>query len=338
MRLQHNMALEFITLLMRMSNNNYFFDYATDKKFSSDGELNDQILTFIDSLDYFERTDLETVFSKFKLNFYFLILYIEKNKIDTVETLLAKLESEKAHVYASNCFRLSSFDIKMDDSAAVFGEKLSGKFDQETIELYLVFKEKPKALLDRLVAIIQVCFHKFFKAYQNEINDKMITITEDHNEIFQENPNKFMKVIGNGDYSNLLKLEEKGLYICYFEEFIPRYIHDAETHIFCYGYSEIQKYKLNSEESGVPIELFKMLADDTRLGILKILAIKKWSRKDLVKEIGLTSATMTYQLNKLLELDLIEMVAGENRKQSLYYVDQEKTLSIINKSVASIFK
>lgn len=338
MRLQHNMALEFITLLMRMSNNEYFLDYAKDKRFINDEALNDQVLEFFRSLDYFEKSDLETVFSKFKLNFYYLILYIEKNRIRTVDDLLIKLESERSEKYVADCFKFSSFGINMEDSRASLAEKLVGKFDNETIELYNIFREKPDALLDRLVAIIRACYMNFFKQAQRGIGERMKGIVDQHNQVFHKGPNEFMKIIGNGDYGKLLNLKAKGLYICYFEEFIPRYIHDEDTHIFCYGYSEIQKYELAYEGQGCPIELLKILADETRLNILKVLAIKKWSRKDLVKEVGLTSATMTYQLNKLLEQGLIEMVAGGNRKQSLYYVDREKTMEIINKSMGLIFK
>ena len=93
--------------------------------------------------------------------------------------------------------------------------------------------------------------------------------------------------------------------------------------------------KLNKEKIN-PQEIFKNLSDETRIRILSLLSQKKWTRRDLVKEIGLTSATMTYQLNKLISLGIIDLVVGGDSKKTLYTLNKENFRTLINSAVDEI--
>jgi DNA-binding transcriptional ArsR family regulator len=128
---------------------------------------------------------------------------------------------------------------------------------------------------------------------------------------------------------------EYKVYICYLEEFIPRCLFDKDKYTFVYGFGEEQKLNLKVDNIN-PQEIFKTLSDETRLRILSLLNQKKWARKDLVKEIGLTSATMTYQLNKLMELGLIELIVGGDTNKSLYTLNKESFRLLINSAVDEI--
>lgn len=51
---------------------------------------------------------------------------------------------------------------------------------------------------------------------------------------------------------------------------------------------------------------------------------------------GLTSATMTYQLKKLIQLDLIEVVVGGDNNKTTYTLNKESLRALINSAVDKI--
>ena len=90
-----------------------------------------------------------------------------------------------------------------------------------------------------------------------------------------------------------------------------------------YGISLEQKFdeELRTEQSKL---LFKVLSDEKRLMILKMLANKPRYAQELADYFGITTATMSYHISKLFELGVITF--NEREKNRIYYQLETESL------------
>lgn len=334
--IKHNMAIECVTTMMRIAELDYFENYIVEHKFSGSIIIKDKLHTMRNQLTSFEKNDLDILFKKFKLNFYYLLVFITKTNTTTVNELLAKLKELSSDEYLSECFRIFSHNISVDDDDETIYETVTEKYSIEDAELFIEFKNDTKLLHTKLIKIIEVFYKKAFRKEEEWITQEIEPILTNHIILFNECKKGFLDTIGNGDYEIMLNSgKEVKVYICYLEEFVPRYLFDKDKYTFVYGFGEEQKLNTKSRNLN-PQEIFKTLSDETRLRILSLLSQKKWARKDLVKEIGLTSATMTYQLNKLITLGLIELIVGGDNKKTLYSLNRDNFRTLINNAVDEV--
>lgn len=334
--IEHNMAIECITTMMRIAELDYFENYIEEHKFLGHTIIKEKLHTLRNQLTSFEKNDLDILFKKFKLNFYYLLLFITKTNVITVNELLIKLKGLSSDEYLDECFRISSHNISIDDDDETIYEAVTERCSTEDAQLFIDFKKDTKLLHTKLLNIIESFYKKAFRKEEEWITRGIEPILKNHIILFNENKKGFLDTIGNGNYEILVNGgKDVKVYICYLEEFIPRYLFDKDKYTFVYGFGEEQK--LNRKSSNInPQEIFKTLSDETRLRILSLLSQKKWARKDLVKEIGLTSATMTYQLNKLITLGLIELIVGGDSKKTLYTLNKEAFRALINSALDEI--
>lgn len=333
---EHNMAIECITTMMRIAELDYFDNYIEEHKFLGSSLIKEKLQTMRNQLTSFEKGDLNILFKKFKLNFYYLLMFITETNVKTVNELLTELKGLSSDEYLSECFRVSSHNISIDDEDETIYKAVTENYSIEDAELFIEFKNDTKLLQTKLIKIIESFYKKAFRKEENWIIRELEPTLRKHINLFNENKKGFIGTIGNGNYEGMLNNDnEYKVYICYLEEFIPRCLFDKDKYTFVYGFGEEQKLNLKVDNIN-PQEIFKTLSDETRLRILALLNQKKWVRKDLVKEIGLTSATMTYQLNKLRELGLIEMIVGEDGKKTLYTLNKESFRKLINSAVDEI--
>lgn len=332
--IEHNMAIECITTMLRITEADHFKNYIDEHKFSSSTNINEKLQDMKNKLNSFEKSDLQILFKNFKLNFYYLLMFITEKNIKTVDELINELEKVDSDLYLSECFRISSYDISIFDKDDKILKEVSENSSIEDSLLFIEFKNNTKLLKNKLTNIIEIFYRKVFRLEEEWISSQVDPILSKHISLFNENKKGFIDIIGNGNYESMLDGDkEYKIYLCYLEEFIPRCLFDKGKYTFVYGFGEEQK--LNKEKIN-PQEIFKNLSDETRIRILSLLSQKKWTRRDLVKEIGLTSATMTYQLNKLISLGLIDLVVGGDSKKTLYTLNKENFRTLINSAVDEI--
>lgn len=333
--IEHNMAIECITTMMRITELDYFQNYIEEHKFSGSSIIKEKLHTMRNQLTLFEKNDLDILFKKFKLNFYYLLMFITETNVKTVNELLTELKALSSDEYLAECFRVCSCNISIADEDETIYKEVTESYSIEDAELFIEFKNDTKLLQTKLIKIIESFYKKAFKKEEIWIAQELEPTLRKHINLFDENKVGFIDTIGNGNYEMMLNNHKDcKIYICYLEEFIPRCLFDKDKYTFVYGFGEEQKLNLKGDNIN-PQEIFKTLSDETRLRILSLLSQKKWARKDLVKEIGLTSATMTYQLNKLKELGLIEVIVGDTRK-TLYTLKKESFRDLINSAVDKI--
>ncbi len=69
---------------------------------------------------------------------------------------------------------------------------------------------------------------------------------------------------------------------------------------------------------------FKVLGDEKRVEVLRLISRRKWYSNELAKHFKLTPATMSYHISKLIGLGLVDFESGEQNR--LFYRINKKRL------------
>jgi len=335
---RHNMPMEFMTMLLRCALGEHFKNYIKENGYLKDDEI-EKIFEAINSeMSIFMKKDIEVLIKAFRMNFYYPVMVIGEESIENLGAFLDRIKSINGKDYMRICFDLCSADVVFDDDDSLIQEKIAEKYGTADADLFLEFKRNPEEMKRRLDDLLHTFYTGYFKKYESFIEERVKEKVDIHQKKFQENPEEFLKVIGNGDYSKALEDDfEFKIYLCYLEEFTPRYLSYKKTHMFLYGFSEDQKFEW-AKRGEHSKEIFKILADETRMEILRLVSKKKWHRNHLVKQMGLTSATMTYHLNKLVSLGMIDVVANEEGKKAQYAINSVKLRTLVDAAVNDILK
>ena len=130
--------------------------------------------------------------------------------------------------------------------------------------------------------------------------------------------------------------KEKDVYIgvMYFLEFGQALIELEEGYYHYYGYGLEQKLDKDIIKKQ-NIELFKILSDPKRVEVLKLLSKKKWYNKELAAKCKLTTATMSYHMSKIIELDLVK-IEWVNHNKVYYRLDKETLVEKANLAIKDI--
>lgn len=274
-KIEHNMAVELITTMKRLAELDYFESYIEERKFLANSNIRTKLQTMRDELSSFEKSDLDILFKKFKLNFYYLLMFITEKNINTVKELLNELRGLTSVEYLSECFRVSSYNISIEDKDEVIYKEIIQNSSNEDAEFFIEFKNNPKLLQTKLIEIIDKFYKKAFLKEETWIAKEIEPTLKNHNDIFNENKMNFMNIIGNGNYEAMLNNgKDYKVYICYLSEFIPRCLFDKDKYSFVYGFGEEQKLNLQSDDINC-LEIFKTLSDETRVRILTLLSQEK---------------------------------------------------------------
>jgi DNA-binding transcriptional ArsR family regulator len=108
-----------------------------------------------------------------------------------------------------------------------------------------------------------------------------------------------------------------------FSEILTYFLQPAKGQfVLVYG-AFISKKRMREKRSEEIKQFLKVLSEEKRIDIIKILAAKPALGSDLAKQIGLTNATASYHMTMMLGIGLIDY---ERVGQRLHYVLKKEVL------------
>ncbi len=81
---------------------------------------------------------------------------------------------------------------------------------------------------------------------------------------------------------------------------------------------------------GTLVDFHKILADETRLKLIGLLALRPWCGQDLAKELGVSAPTISHHIGKLKKLQLVNSLREDN---TIYYALDVERLHEFNKAL-----
>ncbi len=284
------------------------------------------------SISSFLRNDLEFLFAKFHINNWVIFYQLHKEKMETAEEFLEHLkrmsEEEFRDLY-----------LKIADIHKILLEKLTPRMIKSKIEAHFFMKSEgqEKTLLQlfkepgewkkRIIETYEKFYTTYFLPHEDEIRAVLSQRIPEVKQKLAQDPDGYLDAISIGHYKTVLgSRKDVALYVsyCYDRGFTI----SLKDPIFWFG---LRRERLLEEidRKAKSELLFNSLSDPKRVEIIRLCAKRTWYSNELAKHFGITSATMSYHINKLLSAGLLTFEVGEQNK--VYYQINRKIMeSLLN--------
>lgn len=205
-------------------------------------------------------------------------------------------------------------------------EELTLKYHKDANDksLFYEFIAYPKDIVNRFINTMEVLYHDFFKPFEPTLISKLADLQKRHQELYDDNPEAFINAILFQSKESLHDSETKiHIYLGYFygDRVNVAYGDDCNVYFF---YGALAEKKLYSENLTAQYEeLIKSLADDTRRKLIKFLMYAPHYNKEISDYLGITTATISYHIGRLVDLGIIHLKYQEG-KRIYYQVDKER--------------
>jgi DNA-binding transcriptional ArsR family regulator len=157
--------------------------------------------------------------------------------------------------------------------------------------------------------------------------------TAEARELFREDPIRFLDTLTLGHYRDLLShANDAVVYISY--TFDTGMLISIKGKIMLLGLTRTTLVTSENRKLQTNI-LFNTLCDVKRIEILRLLGEREWFSNELAKHFGLTAATMSYHLNKMLGAGLVSFRIGDKNK--IYYsINRNNVRSLLTSALADL--
>jgi DNA-binding transcriptional ArsR family regulator len=176
------------------------------------------------------------------------------------------------------------------------------------------FRKYPDEIKGRIDTFFKLYYTNYYAEVENKHEDFMRERIGDYIRQYEADGVDFISSLLGFDTNDL---EASGkqvvIYPSYFYEAGVSQYETTESNNFIFGYLMEQRTNVNFVEKRTK-EIIKVLADEKRYEILKLLGTKSYFSTQLSEVVGLTKATISYHVNKMISLGLVNMEIGENNR------------------------
>ena len=347
-RIEYNKAAEFIAALYKYSSSNAKKNLPKNQELREDGakDLVDfaptsQVKQWLEDIDGsispFLRNDLWLILMKVHGLLDVCLFEVIAHNIKDPAGLLAHLKKLDAQKLIELIYDQTDCELPFDSEDAELGKALAAEFDEESSLYFLQSRKHPEEYKQKVLDVFQTFFSVYYKPKEREVYSFMEKETARHDKLFQANQAGFLKTVGIGDYTKLL--DEKTnlrIFVSYYIDLGMFHFVTDQVFLMLYGHSIEQHFndKINLEKSKA---VFKALSDETRLQIIRITSQRAWYNKELAEHFNLTTATLSYHLNLLLDLEILNFEPSVNNRY-YYTTNKENLKKLLNMAAESIFE
>lgn len=263
----------------------------------------------------------------------FLYNIIIEENINTPKELLEYFSVSSAEDIIERSFKCYNLDINFNENDDILLNSISKIAGLDEARLFIYIKNNAPEFKSKYYKILNTFYNSFFIANEKNIADILSTKSKLHTQVLNSDPKYFLSTIGLGDYSNVTK---KGyslkLFVSYYTDVGVSYVVNNQVCYIQYGVSMDERFckKVMSEKYK---NLFKALSDNTRREIISLTSQRPWYNKELANHFGLTTATLSYHLNILLDLEILHFDPTDNYRY--YYVTNKNQLKLLFKTLLS---
>jgi len=264
--------------------------------------------------------DVEHLFRS-HLVYSLLIGLTIKEGLQTPEELIQWLEpgqTERLRRLFFDYFKLppdGSTEVDKDALSKAIAERgeLSHLSVAEEAQLALYAMENPAGFMQRLRLVLSEFYGDFVKPYLEKARDFLEKKRQEHQRLLRKDGRSFLDQISLDNYKSLYgKKEAPRLILTYFaNRFIS--LNTFGLGVLIYGFDVEQLLSDVSMTDRVD-EYLKALADPKRTEVLRLLKRRQWYGKELADHFSVSTATMSYHLEKLLSARLIRFEGAERHK------------------------
>lgn len=334
-KIEYNKAIEFVEAMFKYAINRYYevnwrrniieenlpkniLDFAPSKK------VKEWLKYIDDNISPIFRNDLIFISTITIDMIDVAIEIILEEDLKEPLILIEYLKSLEASELIRLIFNRFDIDLPFNSDDVLIKNALMNRYDEERALNFILIKNHPEEYKNKVIEVYETFYRLYYEPFEEKVYKFMEEKCRKHNELFQKDPIDFLNTIGLADYTEFITKEKKLRMIesFYIDLGLFHYYVD-NTFVILFGHSIEHKFnhKLNQEQC---INLFKALSDETRLEIIKITSKRPWYNRELADYFNLSTATLSYHLNLLLNLGILNF--EPSIKNRYYYTTNKKNL------------
>lgn len=340
-KIHHSNAYDFLSGMYRLNNNEKMLEIKSELGLGDKIKLNEDILKWVEagrSKLTPEVTGWLDLFFNYESFFGIcLVRSIVDNDIKNAKDLM---EYTKGLSYTDILERFLgtgySNTIPREQIEEMLGNhKMAVSFIEKNIALpskqkweLLQFFLDPESMKEKLLKLFEWYYNSIFKHELNIAEELILKHEKELEKRLRMYGEDYLKLITDIDYTKDKGTKPIVIALSYYHEFIhSRSIGDdggSDLHLFGYRFPELiaeGKHALLSN-----VNMFKALADETRLNIIKMLCQRPWYGNELAQELKLSNSTISYHMSMLSLNDFVEIVREDNRYYFSANIDNIKKI------------
>lgn len=190
--------------------------------------------------------------------------------------------------------------------------------------LFLIVEEPTKYMkmyVDLMNNLLPI-FKEIYSSYEDEVKDYGQYLVE----FLNKNGSKGLEEITYSIYNpKIIDGEEINVFISIMMAFAIGLTGAGKENYLAWGLKMEEAFKrmkeINENKINERVQIFKNLGDKTRYEVVKLIASGQTSTKEIANELGVSSATISYHINNLIQSKVIKLDKTDNKYG--YIVDYE---------------
>jgi DNA-binding transcriptional ArsR family regulator len=340
-KIKYNIILDLIFSITRILETDTFNKHDLFKRFKLNKDIEEYINDVKATINPILKKDIEYTCSKFYLGLFSIAFNADDKGIDNIPDFLDSIRKMSGDTFIKAIINKLELNVPNNidklELEKIFKHEIQNELDllnYDNIDIYMDYFKYPDAMKERLVNTLTDYYYSYFESIEQKIKTFINQKLQDHQHLFDKDHNKFIENIVLMSDKNKLKKKNTKFYISYFSELGSGIWVNDNTYTIFYGYSLEQRFDDNMKILEYK-ELIKIISDENRFNIIKLLGERSWYGKELADYFGITTATMSYHLKKISTLGIIDIEPGKNKR--LYYkLNKDKFKKIINFMVDDI--
>ncbi|RCW53327.1 regulatory ArsR family protein [Halanaerobium sp. ST460_2HS_T2] len=348
--LDRSIIYEVFLSLFRLNNNKTINleDLELEKEIKLDKEI---VNWTAETLEKIPENKKETITKYFNEESYFglcLISEIPVLEIDKMEDYLSYLREKEASDFLYR-FTQSGYgpapSEKIDLAkvkSLIKNEKQAAKFVNEKLNFssaqkwnLLQFYFEPEAMKNEFIELLEWYYKNIFSSDLEWIKNKLEKINDNYQENIKRYGKKYLENILSKLIDNPLSGEQNHIAFSYFYEtrILNSSLENGDS-FYLIGFRFPEIFAADEEGLLGSLEIFKALADETRLNIIALLAEKTMYGNELAEKLNLSNATISHHVSKLIMNNIIQAQKKENK---LYFkLNKNKFKTAVLKAVNNL--
>lgn len=346
--IDYNNAVEFICAIFKYNNNKTrqvhwntpdlekdaaksLMDFSPNKK------VKEWLKYVDDNMSPFLRNDMVFVANEtYRLIDVCYHLILMENIKEPLE-LIEALKSLDLRTMVNIAYKFYELDTSLDDDENL-KIALCENYSSEIATSFLHFKNHPQEYKEKLIEVLKIFYNEFYQPFEETVYGYMEERLTYHNELFNSNPTYFINTIGIGDYSKAMEMHNSIiLYMSFFIDVGVLYFTFEDTLIMYCGQTIEHRFE-NRKKQDTYKTLFKALSDDKRIEILKMTSKRPWYNKELADHFKLTTATLSYHLNLLLDLEILNFEPSIINNRYYYTTNKDNLKKLFDTALEDLLE
>ncbi|WP_353092950.1 winged helix-turn-helix domain-containing protein [Tissierella praeacuta] len=347
-KIQYNKAVEFITAVLKYRINKsrqvhwntpeLKRDIAKEIMDFSPNEKVKEWLKYVDTnISPFLRNDIifitDEIYRLLDVCFHLVLMEDIKEPLELIEALTSIDTSTMVKI----AYKYYELDAPLDNEEKL-KLALNENYSDKIASSFLHFKNHPDEYKNRAREVLLSFYEKFYKPFEKTVYSYMEKRRDFHNKTFKKDPIYFINTIGMGDYSKAIELHNKVIiYMSFFIDVGLFYFTYKDTLVMYCGQTIEHRFE-SRKTLDTYKALFKALSDEKRIEILKMTSKRPWYNKELADYFNLTTATLSYHLNLLLDLEILNFEPSIINNRYYYTTNKENLKKLFDAALKDLLE